>query len=130
MSNLEEQYKRIIETLESTIKDEEKLNLAKEQLDTIVQSIVDDCNMILEKYDEKISYIEACNSKNEEKLKELEKKLISFEKMIEIEDYDIFITCPYCGFEFQTEYDETIKEVRCPDCQEIIEIDWDDETEN
>ena len=47
--------------------------------------------------------------------------------MIELEEYDIFITCPYCGFEFQTEYDDEIKEIPCPECQEIIEIDWDED---
>ena len=127
MSNFGEQYRRIIETLENTIKDEKKLNLAKEQLGTMVQSIVDDCNLMIDKYDEKIAFIEETNSKNEEKLKELERKINDFEKMIELEEYDIFITCPYCGFEFQTEYDDEIKEIPCPECQEIIEIDWDED---
>ncbi len=127
MSNFGEQYRRIIETLENTIKDEKKLNLAKEQLDTMVQSIVDDCNLMIDKYDEKIAFIEKTNTKNEEKLKELERKINDFEKMIELEEYDIFITCPYCGFEFQTEYDDEIKEIPCPECQEIIEIDWDED---
>ena len=127
VSNFKEQYQRIIETLENTIKDEKELESAKSQLDDMIQSIVDDFSSILDKYDEKFEVIEKYNNKNEERLKELEAKISEFEKMIELEDYDIFVTCPYCGFEFQTEYDENITEVPCPECQEIIEIDWDDE---
>ena len=129
MSKFEEQYQKIIKTLENNIKDEEKLGLAKYQLDKMIQSIVDDFSDVLDRYDEKIEFIEKNNIKNNERLRELEEKLESFEKMIELEDYDIFVTCPYCGFEFQTEYDETITEIPCPECQELIEIDWDDEEE-
>ncbi|MBR3133353.1 MAG: hypothetical protein IKG42_04740 [Clostridia bacterium] len=127
MSKFEEQYQKIIKTLENNIKDEEKLGLAKYQLDKMIQSIVDDFSDVLDRYDEKIEFIEKNNIKNNERLRELEEKLESFEKMIELEDYDIFVTCPYCGFEFQTEYDETITEIPCPSCQELIEIDWDEE---
>ena len=58
MSDLEEQYQKMIETLENTIKDEKKLKKAKEQLDDIVSIVVDDCSHILDKYDEKIMDIE------------------------------------------------------------------------
>ena len=58
MSNLEEQYQKMIETLENTIKDEKELTKAKEQLDDIVSIVVDDCSQVLDKYDEKIQIIE------------------------------------------------------------------------
>lgn len=130
MSNFEEQYHKIIETLENTIKDEKKLDYAKEQLEIMIQSMVDDFSVILDKYDEKMNIIESTNLQNSKRLKELEERISSFEKMIELDDYDIFVTCPYCGFEFQTEYDESITEIPCPECQEIIEIDWSDDEEN
>ena len=63
MSNLEEQYQKMIETLENTIKDKKQLEKAKEQLDDIVSIVVDDCSHLLDKYDEKVSEIE---KKNEE----------------------------------------------------------------
>ncbi len=46
MSNLEEQYQKMIETLEKSIKDKEKLEKAKEQLDDIVSIVVEDCEHI------------------------------------------------------------------------------------
>ena len=60
----------------------------------------------------------------------LEEKLKYFEKMVELEDYDFFITCPYCGFEFQTDYDEEIEEIICPECGQSFDIDWDDDDDS
>ena len=38
--------------------------------------------------------------------------------------------CPYCNYEFQTDYDEDINEIPCPECGRIIEIDWSDNEED
>ena len=130
MSNLEEQYQKMIETLENTIKDKEALEKAKEQLDDIVSIVVDDCSHVLDAYDEKIKSIENRNLDYEMRISVLEEKLKYFEKMVELEDYDFFITCPYCGFEFQTDYDEEIEEIICPECGQSFDIDWDDDDDS
>jgi uncharacterized protein YbaR (Trm112 family) len=127
VSDLEKQYQKMIETLEKTIKDEKVLSKAKKQLDDVVSIVVNDCTHILDKYDEKIDMIEAKNKDYENRISMLEEKLKFFEKMLEIEDYDFFITCPYCGFEFQTDYDEEIEEICCPECGKIFDIDWEDD---
>lgn len=130
MSELEEQYQKMIETLENTIKDEKELTKAKEQLDDIVSIVVDDCTHILDKYDEKMQNIERKNIENEMRIKALEERLKQFEEMVELEDYDFFITCPYCNFEFQTDYDDEVTEVCCPECGQIFDIDWEDDEDN
>ena len=98
MSDLEKQYQKMIETLENSIKDKDELMKAKEQLDDIVSIVVDDCNEIMDRYDERIKKIQDKNSEYETRITILEEKLRYFEKMVESEDYDFFITCPYCGF--------------------------------
>ena len=127
MSDLEEQYQKMIETLENTIKDEKKLKKAKEQLDDIVSIVVDDCSHILDKYDEKIMDIESKNRDYEMRIQALEERVRQFEQMVELEDYDFFITCPYCNFEFQTDYDDEVTEVCCPECGQIFDVDWEDD---
>lgn len=129
MSNLEEQYQKMIETLENTIKDERELTKAKEQLDDIVSIVVDDCSQVLDKYDEKIQIIENRNRNYEARISDLENRLKYFEKMVELDDYDFFITCPYCDFEFQTDYDDEVTEIMCPECGQIFDVDWDDDEE-
>ena len=130
MSNLEKQYQKMIETLENTIKDKKALEKAKKELDDIVSIVAYDANNILDKYDEKLQKIEQKNIEYEERISSLEERLREFEKMMEIEDYDFFISCPYCGFEFQTDYDEEIEEVCCPECGEVFEVEWDDDDNN
>ena len=127
MSDLEKQYQKMIETLENSIKDKDELMKAKEQLDDIVSIVVDDCNEIMDRYDERIKKIQDKNSEYETRITILEEKLRYFEKMVESEDYDFFITCPYCGFEFQTDYDDEIDEIECPECGQIFDIEWDDD---
>lgn len=130
MSKLDETYRKIIETLEKNIKDEAELNNAKEQLDSIVKDVIENYDTFFEKYDEKINYLEKLQNESEKRIDDLEKRVKYFEKLIEMEDYDIFITCPYCGFEFQTEYDENIEEIPCPECGRLIDIDWSEDDED
>ena len=120
----------MIETLEKSIKDKEKLEKAKAQLDDIVSIVVEDCENILDKYDEKVQLIESKNAENEMRIAVLEEKVKYFEKMVELDDYDFFITCPYCGFEFQTDYDDEVETINCPECGQVFDIDWDDDDDN
>ena len=130
MSRLDETYRKIIETLEKNIKDEAELNNAKEQLDSIVKDVIENYDTIFSKYDEKINYLEKLQNDSGKRIDDLEKRIKYFEKLIEMEDYDIFVTCPYCGLEFQTEYDEDIEEIPCPECGRLIDIDWSEDDEN
>ena len=126
MSKLDETYRKIIEVLEKNIEDKQELNSAKEQIDKMVKDMIDNYDTIFEKYDKKIKILESLQIKSIQKINDLENRIREFEKLIELEDFDIFITCPYCGMEFQTDYDETIDEIPCPSCGESIDIDWSD----
>ena len=61
----------------------------------------------------------------------LERKLSKIENELYItddcEEYSFEIVCPYCNCEFETEIDELRTEVTCPECKNIIELDWNEE---
>lgn len=40
------------------------------------------------------------------------------------EGFDFEIVCPYCEYEFVIDADENKTEVECPECKNIIELDW------
>ena len=70
--------------------------------------------------------------------KELGRRIASMEKVIsniEKEMYispecDFEIICPYCNTEFVEDFTDGMKhEVRCPECDNLIELDWHDEEE-
>ena len=70
-----------------------------------------------------------------EKISELESKLEKVQNIVENIEKDIYfdeeldeqedtISCPYCDYEVPIYYDENLKEVQCPECNNIIELDW------
>ena len=65
----------------------------------------------------------------EEKLDTIQKEVknISVDIYGEDEDdgeYSLTIACPYCNSEFTIDVDEIDDEVTCPECKQIIELDW------
>ena len=46
-----------------------------------------------------------------------------FDDDYENEDLE-HIQCPYCNTNFFIEFDDTKKEIICPDCNNVIELDW------
>ena len=65
----------------------------------------------------------------QEKVENLENEVNSMEKELYIdEDSDFSITCPYCNNEFIVECEELKDEIECPECNNIIELDWGDDS--
>ena len=44
-------------------------------------------------------------------------------------EFDFEIVCPYCDYEFFIDVDENRTEVTCPECQNVIELDWSGDTD-
>ena len=81
----------------------------------------------------------------EKKERELDKKINKLQSIINtIEDdiyegeepeesYDFEIVCPYCNGEFVTDLsmlEQDENEIRCPDCNNVIELDWNNDEED
>ena len=67
--------------------------------------------------------------KEELYLKDVERRImsgeLSSEKDIYDEDgFDFEIVCPYCNYEFIIDLDENKSEIECPECKNMIELDW------
>ena len=64
----------------------------------------------------------------EKKMAEIERGMSTIEKELFVEDeYDFEIVCPYCNHEFLTDINSGKKEVECPECHNVIELDWNEE---
>ena len=63
----------------------------------------------------------------ESRLEKVEKSVNLIKSDIyEDEDYDFEIMCPYCNHEFVADVEDELKEeIECPECHNIIELDWD-----
>jgi len=114
---ISKKYSEILSRLEESIDDKRDFNLAKSALSDLAICFIDELTKQNEIYNVKISNFEA-------RLSELEKKLEednSFKNEITLTET---INCPYCGFEFGVEYDDTKTETTCPNCNNLIELDW------
>ncbi len=132
MSDIKGKYKKILEDLENNIKDEQDLMYAKEkfmELTLIFMDIVDRLTLLT---DLRIKEVE-------ERQKEISEKINSVQSMVDEiegdiyedeEDYEFEIVCPYCNYQFTTDMaDEEKEEIKCPKCQNVIELDWNSDDE-
>ena len=125
MVSIKNEYKSFLYDIEKNIKD-------KEDLEYIKKRFADFLDVVLEKMDYILDYKEEEMNKLEEKQNQIEAKMAKMQKIIDnIENdiysedgYDFEITCPYCNYEFIIDVDETKTEVQCPECKNMIELDW------
>ena len=109
--NIKEQFQKHMSNMKKNIKNEEDLKYVQENIFTMMADIIDKVDNL-------------CNS-NEIRISKLEDKIDRMSKELYLNDvYDIEVVCPYCNYEFETEFDENKKEIKCPECNNIIELDW------
>lgn len=132
MSDIKGKYKKILEDLENNIKDPEDLLYTKEKFMELTLIFMDIIDRLTALTDARIKEIE-------ERQEEINSRINNVQSMVdEIEgdiyeddnDYEFEIICPYCNYEFTTDMEDGEKdEVKCPNCNNIIELDWNPEEE-
>lgn len=112
--NLSQRYQDMIKELEKNLESQKDIDYVKNSFSSLFLDFLNDIAS-------SVSHIEQRTSTMENKMKKIEQDLY-------INDgYDFEIVCPYCNCEFETEFDELKKEVKCPECHNIIELDWNEE---
>lgn len=118
---LNKKFKEVIKNLEQNMTNKEDLTYSKAQITELAMVFLDELERLESSYKEKI---EKCESR----LDSLENSIDRMENDFFDEDYDDadleHIKCPYCNTNFFIEFDDTKKEIKCPDCKNIIELDW------
>ena len=118
---LNKKFKEVVKNLEENITNKEDLVYSKSQITELAMVFLDELNRIESSYQEKIERCEERIDSLEESINKLESDF--FEEDFEDEELE-HIKCPYCNSNFFIEFDNTKKEVKCPDCKNIIELDW------
>lgn len=134
-SNINDEYRKILNDLEGHIKDKEDLEFAKAQLEKLSMLFINEMESMTEKYEKKLDDLEQNQVKIEQKVKEVEQMVSSIEKDIydgemDEDTYEFEITCPYCNNNFVAELDDARDEIQCPECKNIIELDWEHSCED
>lgn len=135
MTQLKKEYKKFIDDIEKNIKNKEDLNYIKERFAKFLDVVLDQMDDILNYKEEKMAELEETQKQLDEKLQKMQEIVNNIEKDIYSEEgFDFEIVCPYCNNEFVIDVDDEKTEVECPECKNIIELDWsgnldDEETE-
>ena len=144
MSELNDNYKKIITQIEEKITN-------KDDLDFVLKKVEELTDMFLGFMDKMATTNEERMERLEQKQKIIEQKVSSVAKAIDEIENDIYeedddetiiderledsfefeIICPYCSSKFIEQADENDEELKketaCPRCHNIIELDWEND---
>jgi len=125
MTGLKEEYTKFLADLEKNIKNEEDLNYIKQRFASFVDVIIDQMEKIIAYKEVKMQQWEDTQKELQDKLGKMENIINNIEKDIYAEDgFDFEIVCPYCNYQFLIDVDENKTEMECPECHNVIELDW------
>ena len=128
MSQLQDNFNAIIAKIEEKITDVDELNFIKERIAEISMLYIDELNKIMDLSERRVNKVFENQKILEKKLEDIEKNMSNIKEELFVEDeYDFEIICPYCNYEFISDIDSKKKEVKCPECGNIIELDWNEE---
>ena len=134
MSQLQDRFNSIIKKIEERFTNPDDLNFIKKQIADIAMMYMDEVNKIMDFSEKRVNQVYENQKILEQKIAEVEKGMNHIEKELYIEendDYDFEIVCPYCNHEFISDnIASDVKEIECPECHNIIELDWNEEEEN
>lgn len=125
MGILKNEYKSFLDDIEKNIKNKEDLEYVKGRFASFLDIVLDQMDYIMEYKKEEIAKLEDTQNKLSSQIGQMQQVIDNIEKDIYTEDgFDFEIVCPYCNYEFIIDVDENRTEIECPECQNIIELDW------
>jgi len=123
---LNNKFKEVIRNLEENIDNEKDLIYAKSQVTELTMGYLEELEKIENLYKQKVAMCEHRLDGLEVQVQRLDNEIFQEVETNELtEDADLEpIKCPYCNTNFFIEFDHTKKEIKCPDCKNVIELDW------
>ena len=131
MGVLKNEYKSFLDDIEKNIKNKKDLEYVKGRFASFLDVMMDQMDYIITYKKEEIDKLEETQKQLDEKMSKMQQVIDNIEKDIYSEEgFDFEIVCPYCNYEFIIDVDENKTEIECPECSNIIELDWSGDTEN
>lgn len=121
---IQKKYQEIMKSLEKNIENKKDLEFIKEQFSDYTVYFLNLVNVMQNNYEKRIIEVESKFNKIEEKVNYIEKEI--FDEIGNLEA----INCPYCNYNFMMELDEQKDEIECPECGNLIELDWEEDEDN
>lgn len=126
MSDLSTRFQDIMKDIENNISNEKDLEFINKKITEISMLYMEVLSGMNEVIQNKIENIEKVQSSIETKVNKIQTSIAGIENDIYDDGYDFEIICPYCNNEFTADI-ESKSDIRCPECQNVIELDWNGE---
>jgi hypothetical protein len=125
MGTLKNEYKSFLEDIEKNIKNKEDIEYVKGRFAYFLDIVIDQMDYIMDYKEEEMKKLEETQKDLSSRIEQMQQVIDNIEKDIYTEEgFDFEIVCPYCNYEFIIDVDENKTEIQCPECQNIIELDW------
>ncbi len=132
MSELSNRYRQILKDLQTNIKNPEDKEFVMSKVQELSMMFMDIIDRLTYLTDLKIKEVEDGQKEIDKRISKLQRAVDGIENDIYEDDetYEFEILCPYCNHEFVTDINADINtEVECPECHNMIELDWNGEDE-
>lgn len=123
MLELTKKYEEIMKEIENEISDEKKFQFVNKKIAEISMLQMEIVNEMVEIVKTKIENMENVQASIEKKVNQIQTSIAGIESDIYEDSFDFEIVCPYCNNEFTADI-ESKSEIRCPECENVIELDW------
>lgn len=131
MSDMSENYKKILSQIEQKISNSEEKEFVKAKISELTVMFVEMINRISDVTEAKINDIEERQKELKLKMDKVEDVVNGIENELYLDEgYEFEIVCPYCNNEFVSAFENDgipKEEIECPECHNIIELDWNSE---
>ncbi len=85
----------------------------------VINELLESINLL----SNKIDIIEKRQKDIENKINKIQNSVSGIENDMYDEGFEFEVICPYCNTEFVADV-ESKSEIKCPECQNVIELDW------
>lgn len=127
MSELSNRYQQIMKDLQANIKDEKDKEFVISKFQELSMMFMDVIDRLTYLTDLRIKEVEEQQKEIDDRMTKIQKAVDGIESDIyeDEESYEFEIVCPYCNNEFTTNISSEVNtEVECPECHNMIELDW------
>lgn len=123
MSDITKKFQKIMSDIEQNISNNKEREYINKKIAEISVLYMDTIQNMVNIMKSKIDNIEKSQALIETKINKIESSVTGIENDIYDDGFDFQIICPYCNTEFTADV-EAKTDIRCPECQNVIELDW------
>ncbi len=131
MGILKDNYNSFLNDIEENMKNKEDIEYVKKRMEQFLNVVLEKMDCIMNYNEDEVKNLQHAQEELEKRVEKMSQIIDKIEQDIYADEgFDFEIICPYCDYEFIIDEDENKKEVECPNCKNIIDLEWNGELDD